>query len=297
MEQVKVPVRDDIEICPNCDVLVNWDDSQCNGCNHVLVVPNQRELLRDGEVLALKDRYESAVALVNNVGAIKQLKAFEDQVERDSKAVMNMDIDFLYQLLTDDSCMISNYNLQTQGETRKTASMQNDKRRRGVEGTFFGNYAEKIRYAALSLDHQGLTSYGNCTITIADELMQINATVLAENTYDFVGHHSVIAGAAIPQGYRATWATRHLLATAKLASQITANSTDFKSLLLDGSKSQRDSDRFMEVHIYGKIDNQSIEQITLPDKVNALATIQKREQLTLELIKDNAASRGIACES
>src|SRR5947199_10731413 len=72
------------------------------------------------------------------------------------------------------------------------------RRRVGVEGTFFGTYGEKIRYAALSLDGTGLKSYGEYSIRLWEIAIKDRTSLLEENTYDFVEHHGIIAGHSGP---------------------------------------------------------------------------------------------------
>jgi hypothetical protein len=218
------------------------------------------------------------------------LDAFVQHVKSNSNAVMNISAQLLDDFLSGDNTLMSNYVLQTNSQTRKSAKRDDDRQRRATEGLLFGVYGEQIRYAALSLEQKGLHSYGRCCIALADVTMQHFATVMEENSYDFVANHRILPQDNIPLGYRASWTDRHLLATAKLAAKITANEQDLSELLLscDGN---RDNDKFMEVHIYGAFDNQSIVKISIPGK-----TKDRKEKMAFAGIENYASQKKLSCE-
>lgn len=279
----------DIDQCPECDASVNWNDYLCPDCDYVLGAPNLRELQTEDEIQALKQRYDRAVTLAAKKGLASQCQAFEQAIKADAKVVMNIDTAVLECLLTSDKSSISNYNLQTRGETRLVAKMDNDKKRRGIEGTLFGVYAEKIRYGVLSLEHQGLLSYGHCCVTFKEQVMKKKVSLLEENSYDFVRHHKVIAGDEITPGYRARWCDRHMLVIAKLGNQLNTKTINFAPLLLS-SGGDRQKDQFIEVHIYGQITSKKITYITLPD---GKQLDNARDVTRLNWIKDHAVDQGI----
>ena len=194
--------------------------------------------------------------------------------------------------LSTDNTLFSNYNLQTQGEVRKVAEMKNDRQRRATEGLLFGAYAPEIRYAALSLDQKGLTSYGNCCLTLADITMEKSATVLEENSFDFVRKHQILPGDDIPLGFRATWKQRYFLAIAKLAAKLTVKKQAISNLLLS-SDGQRGNDQFMEVHIYGSFDKQAIESLALP-KLKSVKK-NKADSINMKRIRDYAQNMRLSC--
>lgn len=270
--------------CPRCNAHVNWELSVCSECNYNVGVPNQRELLVSEEVDALKSRYQMAKKSALQVYADQ----FESDIKQHSKAVINIATEYLLVFLQNKINLISNYNLQTEAEARLAANMQNDRQRRGTEGFLFGAYAEKIRYAALSLNTNGLISYGECTIILKDATMQHCASVLEENSFTFFEkhlQHIVVEKKGIPCGYRATWSERHLLAVAKLAAKIT-QTTSFAELLLK-SDGDRATDEFMEVHIYGALSWQSITAIAL--------TKNDCEPADFSRICDRAKQHAIEC--
>ncbi|MGH9958863.1 MAG: hypothetical protein ACREBC_17345 [Pyrinomonadaceae bacterium] len=275
--------------CPYlvCNATVYWYEERCSKCGKDVGFPNVREVGCDEERVALHRRYESALDVGQKRGAQDQIRAFASAVESISHAVINTWASYLFQFLNDPRQTYANYSLQTSAGTRRPASMGNDRNRRGTEGILFGHYAERIHHAALSLDGSALSSYGDedCCFTIADVTADSKATVLQENSYKFIHSHTLLPGNEIPLGYRAVWSERHKLAVAKLAVQIdkTTPPSSFPGLLLY-SVGNRDTDEYLEVHIYGSFDNQAVEAVKIPKP--GTATLDK--QADLKRIRDLA---------
>lgn len=270
--------REISETCPNpdCGRAVDWSDEKCGRCKQVLAVPNQRELLVQDEKASLNGHYQQAVEKATQQGHIDSLRQLEAKVKADSHAVINVSPQLLDDFLAGSKTLMSNYVLQVAAKTRKPAKRQDDKTRSGVEGILFGSYAKQIRYAALSLTHQGLTSYGECSITLADVTMEKSATVMIENSFDFIKRHRITPMDAIPAGMRSTWTDRHLLATTKLVDKLADGQNGFEQWLLN-SEGDRNTDEFVEVHIYGEFGQTAIEVIAIPK-------LKKQKQLRQSIV-------------
>ena len=50
-----------------------------------------------------------------------------------------------------------------------------------ADDALFPGYKEQIRFAALSLDGKGLSSYGECTLILRDHMIAHRASVLEGN--------------------------------------------------------------------------------------------------------------------
>jgi len=266
---------------------INWASDRCLICDYNIGVPNQRELQATEEIAALQQRYQQA--LQQTPKNLSQLTELEQLIQKNSKAVINTAAEFLDDFLSSKTMLMSNYNLQTASETRSVADMKNDKQRRATEALLFGEYTPKIRYAALSLDHKGLVSYGSCSMTVSEVTARYKATVLEENSFDFVRQHRILPGDELPKGYRATWENRHLLAVAKLAPKLTEKVKNWAELLLK-SNGNRHQDEFMEVHIYGAFDKQAVTEIAVPKQPKT-----ENERVAVEAICAYAAKLKIPC--
>ncbi len=120
-----------------------------------------------------------------------------------------------------------------------------------ADEAMFHGYKEDIRFAALTLDMQGLANYGDCYIVLRTEMVAHRATVFEENSTMFMRRHGVLMSEAdkLPRGFRATWANRGRLCVAKLFSKIDANTTgsEYSKLLVRQGATTADDD-FVEVH-------------------------------------------------
>lgn len=239
-------------ICNNCGSDIPDSMEHCPTCHTFIGFPNVRDVEKEEEIKALELRYQQAIKAAEANGSHQCLKSFEDSL-RKTCAVINVDIDYLYQFITSNKALYSNYSLQVKGEVRKPAMDQDDRDRRVVEAILFGGYAEKIRYAVLSLDGAGLQSYGPYTMKLREIAINKRATLLEDNSYHFVRKHNIQWGKMIPAGYMSTWQERHKLAVSKLAGQIFPKTSEeaYAEILLF-SEGNRETDNYIEVHIYLK---------------------------------------------
>lgn len=277
-----------LDRCGNCgaDVLNNIS-TQCYTCGNPIPPPNVREVNRPDEVAALEQRYNDAVTKSQADGTDDQLSRFEDDLHA-SHAVINVNLNFLKAFVTIPNVLYSTYGLQVNSEVRVSAELDNDRHRRGVEGTLFGSYDKEIRYAALSLDGSGLKSYGPYAIRLEDFAINLRATLMEENSFDFVETHTLLPGRPIPLGYRSSWENRHKLAVAKLASEITEDlSLGGQAALLLFSEGNYDTDSFIEVHIFGPFDAKAIAAVK-----GSSTPAKKEDRVNLQVVKDKLSNLG-----
>jgi hypothetical protein len=135
-----------------------------------------------------------------------------------------------------------------------------------VDSALFPNYKEQIRFAALSLNGEGLSNYGEYSIVLRSDMISHRASVFEENSILYMEHHNIKISDAhrLPEGYRASWDRRAQLGVAKIAGRIDATTqpAEYSTLLLSqGATSEEDE--FVEVHIWGPLTVRTIEQVTL----------------------------------
>ena len=268
--------------CKNCNFKNSLMNEKCSRCGMFLGFPNVNECSQKEELEALEKRYQEKVELAAAKGEEDKRIKFEEEVKK-SKAVINVDLDYLHFFIVGKHSLYSTYQLQTGGETRDYTHSEFDKERLGIEGTLFGSYGENIRYAALSLDGSGLKAYGDFTIVLADEAVKLRATLLEENSYNFIRRHKILAGDKIPRGYRAVWKDRHKLAVAKLAEKALLTKKENYATIVLESTDNRTKDEFIEVHIYGKINKEAI--LSVCGKSNVVSEKDKVEKIKEQLKK------------
>jgi hypothetical protein len=129
----------------------------------------------------------------------------------------------------------------------------------------FPNYRDYISFAALSLNGVGCWYYGSVHLVLAEFAIAERASVFEENSLLFCEKHGLGVHKPLPPGHRAVWAKRNLLATAKLEHAIDSTTTvsTMPELLL--SRSDAPDADFVEVHIYDRLDRNSIQAVVVRD--------------------------------
>jgi len=156
----------------------------------------------------------------------------------------------------------------------------------------FPHYKEQIRFAALSLDGVGLSTFGVCSIEFREEMIAHRASVFDENSVLFIERHGVKVSRTpgVPKGYRAIWGERDKLCVAKLAARIdsTTAPNQYSSLLLTQGASP-EAHEFVEVHIFGPM------TVLTMKRVRITAT-KPRSKATIRALKSNLAKHGVSVE-
>jgi hypothetical protein len=273
--------------CGRCTSDVADNLARCPCCGADAGCPNVK--LARAEAAALAARASKARADANTRGADVALAEFEKALDR-SLAVINVDIGFLQQLLSSEKVLYTAYRKLIDAGARTPGTPDNDQQRTAVDGLLFGSWGSEIAFAALSLDGRGLGSYGSITIELKELTISERASVLEENSWDFVRRHRIVPGDDIPAGYRAPWSERRDVGTAKLAHRIgaTTTSVEHAKLVLFSDGINRDKDDFIEVHIYGPFNCNAVQRVTVLERPK-----DEGEQKRLENIKKMATAKGI----
>lgn len=250
--------------CNNCGSKISEILTYCTTCGNFTGFPNVRAASKAEEVKALNNRYMQALDSAASKGSIDIVKDFEEKLKF-SAAVINLSFYIVHQIILENKTLYSTYNNLVEGKARKPASIENVRKRLIAEANLFPGYAREIMYAALTLDGDGLKSYGDCSIVLREIAIKDRASLLEDNSYHFMVKHDIRIEDNLPLGYRATWANRHKLAISKLEPKISFDTkpTEYsKMFLIDAGN--RDRDDFLEVHIYGGFDFDAIEYVKGP---------------------------------
>ncbi|MBF0464123.1 MAG: hypothetical protein HQK88_05885 [Nitrospirae bacterium] len=157
-----------------------------------------------------------------------------------------------------------------------------------IEAKFFAHEGKSIVYAALSVDGRGLKSYGNFTMKLKDAAISQRASLLEDNSYFFFAKRGLtVYESDIPHGYRSTWENRHKLAVSKLSEKIKNTSEDEYGKILLSGDSDRNTDDFIEVHIYGGFTNMAIDSVSGCSKRG-----KRHEKSQFLVIKDKLKKTG-----
>ncbi len=265
-------------------------ESRCPTCDTQRMPPNVVLASRLAEQDALVARVESLLA-GRPAASVASLLAFGEAVRR-SVAVVNVSARYALDFLESNTLLYATYARLVESGARRPASGVDDTRRRSVESMLFGSYAEEMRYAALSLGGLGLVSYGPITMVLRDLAVAQRASLLEENSFQFVEKHMLRPGLSFPIGYRCPWPTRHYMAMAKCGAKIDGRTTgaDHRELLLRQG-SGRSTDDFIEVYIFGPFGRGAVERIVLPMQVPK--GVARSE---LRMLRAKAKLRGVPVE-
>lgn len=266
-------IQGQIEIkCSECSTPIADAADTCSTCMASVGAPNVRACSSIDNVAVLNGRYGNAKqnGELNGLSVLRE--HFEVEVENNSSVVVSFPSDVLLNFVKNPSTMYQNYESLVGSGSRKPALADDDKRRFGIGGTFFGHYAKKIIYGALSLSGQGLPSYGSLHCRLRDVAIRKRTTFLETNSYTFVEKNNVLAGASIPKGHACCWDDKHKLAIAKHFDITVINkvNSDFQDMLIFSDGKNRNKDEFIEAHIYGSFD------------VYAIATVEPTSNSTMD---------------
>lgn len=218
------------------------------------------------EELALEKRYREAMAGITHDGLEKEHQLLESAIIMSGRAVINTSFDFLFKWLKENKAYKSYRRLVLSNE-RSKAKFEDDVNRSVADSALFGSEADII-YAALSVNEQGLSSYGETTVVLRVSPIEGRVSALETNSFFFLElmtRNGWIFGNPLPAGYMAGWDKKHWLATAKLAKDLKKGITveEIGKIVLT-SIGDRSTDSFIELYIYGKIIPSVIEKIKLP---------------------------------
>ena len=229
------------------------DWTTCPHCAQPSRFPNVLQAEEPEEQRSLDARYQQAKQDAANRGAHQAVQQFETEVKT-SQAVITRPFEEVARLAKSDKELYATYYQLTQlriplGETW-------DLLRDIADTALFGpRVKSEIRFATLVLDDEGLSNYGNCSVLLKEDLIAHRATVFHENSVMFMKRRNIkfSDAPALPLGYRATWAQRHLLCVAKLAGRLGASTlaAQFPRLLVKPGTPE--TDEFVEVHVFGSM--------------------------------------------
>jgi hypothetical protein len=255
--------------CNFCNNSLPRSASVCSHCGRPGLYPNVEDADDHDERAGLERRYQTALTESAARGADQALKDFE-AAAANSKAVLARSPSELLRLATSDHEIYATFYELIEGGVRVPESDHWDFRRHVADAALFPNYFKHIRFAALSLDGIGLSSFGSCSITLRDEMIAHRASVFEENSVLFVERHAVAIGkravppGAVPPGYRAVWTDRGRLCSAKLHSGIDAATgpVEYARLLMRQGSGPEDHE-FVEAHIFGPMTVRTFEEVSV----------------------------------
>jgi len=190
----------------------------------------------------------------------------------------------LDRLLSSAEGLFTTYYNLLEGEVHLPHGNEMDELREMADTKLFPGCRKHIRFAALSLNGAGLPHYGDCSFVFRESMIAHRASAYEENSAYFLKKHEY----APPPGHRATWEERAKLAVAKHGGDLDAAVTpeQFAGLVLKPGATSKE-DCFIEVHIWGPMSIQTVEQVllTAPSKGGRSVSKAIRDRLKKEGVK------------
>ena len=240
----------------------------CPHCGSDVGYPNVRAAELPAEVEALQQRYMKAVHDLRHRNAQLNGLEFRDNIERESRAVVNRTHAALMQAISSKADAFAPFYRLVDAGIRNPAATLLDEMRERADPIIFPHYHREIRFAALSLDERGLRNYGLCTVSLRQQLISHRASLFDQNTLMWMLERDpkFSEGDLGASGLRAPWQARGMLAVAKKGPLIDSElqPCSFPSLLMSSGESSRRDD-FIEVHIWGMMTVECIESVHFED--------------------------------
>lgn len=251
--------------CPHCGNDIPLAAERCPHCALPGLFSNVRAAEQAEEREALNNRYKDALQQAASRGCQQVAKDFEAAIS-DSQAVIARSLLETYRLASSDNELYATFYQLVEGGIRLPSGEKWDTLREVADGALFPGYKKNVRFAALSLDGCGLSSYGECFLVLHDHMIAHRASVFEENSVIFMEKHKILISQSnnLPKGYRATWEERAKLCLAKLVDKLHPNTKKdaFAHILLKEGKTPAE-DSFVEVHIWGPMTARTFERIVV----------------------------------
>ena len=238
-------------------------------------------------------RYRESVQSAVSRGCEEVAKDFESALS-ESEAVIARSLLEADRLASSDKQLYATYYQLIEAGVRLPSGEKWDNLRGVADEALFPGYKKHVRFAALSLDGMGLSSYGECFLVLRDDMIAHRASVFEENSIMFMERHNIPISQThkLPAGYRATWAERAKLCVSKLADKLGPNTSKgvFPRILLkEGGTSGDDS--FVEVHIWGPMTCRTVKRVTVNQPK------RRADRVILRALSEKLAKAGVTIDT
>jgi len=279
--------------CDHCGHDFHISRQLCPHCARPALYGNVFAAEDPDEVAALRGRYDEArrAAQARGAGVLPAVESFETEVSN-SRAVVARPAGEFQRLSTGDNEIYATHYELIEAGVRFPSGNKWDALRPVADESLFPYYRDKIRFAALTLDCQGLPGYGQCFLVLRTDMIAHRASVYEENSVRFFSKRfrpGLDDEPRLPRGYRATWGERGKLSVAKLAEKIDASTPPgaYSGILLRPGSASEDDD-FVEVHVWGPMTIRTLERVIF-DK----PTSRTARELTNRANKQRMAKFGV----
>lgn len=231
-----------------------------------MLFPNVQAANVAKEVQELENRFAKALADAKARGCDSELNAFVTAC-KGTKAVFNCSLEKLTRAVATGTDTFETYydleRLRIRSENTGDVDWQRVRPQAEIELLGSERYIDQLFYSLLSIDGDGLASYGECSCVLKDSMISHRSSCFEENTGVFWEK----TRRPFPPGKRSDWSSRHKLCAAKLACRVTSTTrpADFSRMLKNEGKTRLDDD-FVEVQVFGPPTARTLETVAIAAK-------------------------------
>jgi len=252
-------------LCDFCNEPAPLNRTSCPHCGRPSLFPNVRMANQPSQKEKLENRYVAALDDARQRACEPELTAFSDACKA-TRAVLNCTLAQLYRRVASGTEVFETFydleRLLVRSDTPSQPDWQTLRPQAEIELLGCDEHKDRLFYALLSIEEEGLTTYGECTVVLKEAMIAHRSSCFEENTGVFWMQNKTF-----PPGKRSDWENRHKLCVAKLAGQIDKKMqpAHFQSVLLSKGRTSLD-DNFIEVQVFGPITSRSLRCVAIRGK-------------------------------
>lgn len=239
----------------------------------------------------LLKRYDLARESARQKGCLVQLDALEEACIN-GEVVINRELKTIAHLAESSNYLYTNYYEKIRSGSLIPGGNKWDTWRQMADAALFPGYFDKIKFAALSLDGNGLSHYGECTMVCNLRMIKDRTTFFHTNTTVFlldIPPRELVDNPRL--GYRASLENVGILAGAKLANALKCDTqSDEFTALVQKSDPNPERDVMIEAHIYGTMNIDTLKQVRIKKPKRA------RSDRALKTLKEKLKKAGVGFE-
>lgn len=239
-----------VQLCDDCKNEMPITRTTCPHCGRPQLFPNVSLAKDSVEKKKLIDRYNRALSAAAKRDCAQVALRF-DEVCTQTTAVFTCPLERLHRETATGTELYETY-YDLERLRLRTSSSQNfdwEKLRPQAEIELLGSnkHLDQLHYACLSIDGNGLSSYGECAVRLAEPMIAHRASCFEGNTAVIYAKKRDLSTCI-----RCDWGDRNKICVAVCSDRISqsTNEADFPGILL-ALGVQPDEDQFIEVHIFG----------------------------------------------
>ena len=260
--------------------------THCPHCGRPQIFPNVTAAMREGEVAKLDRRFQEKQAECAADGREDVFERFRNAASS-AHALFACTLERLHREIASGTDIWETYYQLEELRLRSSAPKSLDwaKLRPQAEIELLGSHQhiEQLHYACLSIDWASLTSYGECVVKLADQMIAHRASCFSGNTAVIYYRERSFANCL-----RSDWSKRGIIAVVVFEDRLSQTTADdeFAEILVSAGDDAVD-DQFIEVHIFGPMTAKTFAEVKLKENPTG------REAIYIRAVQEKLSAAGV----